>query len=213
MNYERLYEFRFRDVNPEARQRVWNVIAGDVHRRMRYPHIVLDAAGGSGEFINAIPAIERWMVDRVSYRMIDPEVKVLLGDILEVDLPTEYFDGVFVSNVLEHLPTQETVAKLLERLREFLRPSGVIAIMGPNFRYCAKDYFDCADHTLALTDVSVEEHLYAAGFNIIEARKRYLPYSFRGCLPADARLTAAYLRLTPLQSILGKQFLVVADKS
>jgi SAM-dependent methyltransferase len=213
MNYERLYEFRFRGVNSEDRQRVWNVIAEDVYQKMRRPRIVLDAAGGSGEFINGVPAEERWVVDRVSYGMIDSKVKVVTGDVLEVDLPAEHFEGIFVSNVLEHLPTQEAVAKLLGRLRHFLRPGGVIAIMGPNFRYCAKEYFDCADHTLALTHVSVEEHLYAAGFNILDVRRRYLPYSFRGRLPANSKLTAAYLRLMPLQAILGKQFLVVADRS
>jgi SAM-dependent methyltransferase len=213
MNYERLYEFRFRDVNSDDRQGVWNVIAADVHQKMRRPRIVLDAAGGSGEFINGVPAEERWVVDRVSYGEIDSKVKVVIGDVLEVELPTDHFEGIFVSNVLEHLPTQEAVAELLGRLRGFLRPGGVIAIMGPNFRYCAKEYFDCADHTLALTHVSVEEHLYAAGFNIMEVRRKYLPYSFRSRLPANPKLTAAYLRMTALQSILGKQFLVVADRS
>jgi SAM-dependent methyltransferase len=213
MNYERLYEFRFRGVDSDDRQRVWNVIADDVHQKMRRPRIVLDAAGGSGEFINGVPAEERWVVDRLSYGVIDSKVKVVIGDVLEVDLPMDHFEGIFVSNVLEHLPTQEAVAKLLGRLRGFLRPGGVIAIMGPNFRYCAKEYFDCADHTLALTHVSVEEHVYAAGFNILDVRRRYLPYSFRGRLPADPKLTAAYLRLKPLQAMLGKQFLVVADRS
>jgi SAM-dependent methyltransferase len=213
MNYERLYEFRFRRVESDRRQRVWNVIAEDVHQKMKRPRIVLDAAGGFGEFINGVPAEERWIVDRISYGEVDSKVKVVIGDILEVDLPTEYFDGIFVSNVLEHLPTQEAVAELLERLHEFLRPGGVIAVMGPNFRYCAKEYFDFADHTLALTHLAVEEHLYAAGFNILDVRRKYLPYSFRGRLPANPKLTAAYLRLTPLQAILGKQFLVLADRS
>ena len=213
IDYERLYQFRFRHIDDAHRQRVWDVIAVDVHRRMRRPRVVLDAGGGGGQFINAVPAEERWMVDRLSYGNINSGVKVILGDILEVDLPQEYFDGVFISNLLEHLPTQEAVATLLGRLREFIRPGGVMAVMGPNFRYSSKRYFDCADHTLALTHASVEEHLYAAGFNPVEVRKRYLPFSFSGLLPSSPLLVALYLRVTPAHAIFGKQFLVVADRT
>jgi hypothetical protein len=179
---------------------------------MRRPRVVLDVGGGAGQFINAVPAEERWMVDRLSYGNINAGVKVVLEDILEIDLPHDYFDGVFISNLLEHLPTQEAVAMLLGRLRAFIRPGGVIAVMGPNFRYCSKRYFDCADHTLALTHASVEEHLYAAGFNPVEVRKRYLPFSFSGLLPSSPLLVAMYLRATPAHAILGKQFLVVANR-
>ena len=213
MNYERLYEFRFRGVDNEARQRVWEVIAKDIHRRMRHPQVILDAAGGAGQFINVVPAEERWMVDRVSYGRVDSEVKVVIGDVLEVDLPREYFDGVFVSNLLEHMPTQESVATVLERLRSFIKPGGVIAIMGPNFRYCAKVYFDCGDHTLPLTHLSIEEHLYAAGFSPVDVRKRYVPYSFRGLLPPSPKMTDVYLRTVPLHWILGKQYLLIADRT
>jgi hypothetical protein len=61
--------------------------------------------------------------------------------------------------------------------------------MGPNFRYCAREYFDCADHTLALTHVAVAEHLHAAGFEPVKVVPRYLPYSFRSRLPALRTLT------------------------
>ena len=66
--------------------------------------------------------------------------------------------------------------------------------MGPNFRYCSDEYFDCADHTLIFTHVAIEEHLYAAGFEPSRASPRYLPYSFRGRLPPSRALTRRYLR-------------------
>lgn len=211
INYERLYEFRFQGVDPVARQRVWNVIAGDIHRKMRHPRVVLDVAGGTGEFIRAVPAEERWMVDRTEFAENLGDVTLIVGDVAEVELPTGYFDGIFMSNLLEHLPTQDAVADLLQTLRSCLRPGGVLAVMGPNFRYCAKEYFDCADHVLALTHVSVEEHLYAAGFNPLAVVKRYLPYSFRGLLPPSPKLTSVYLRTPMLQAVLGKQFLITAE--
>ena len=89
---------------------------------------------------------------------------------------------------------------------------GRIAVMGPNFRYCALGYFDCADHTLALTHVAVAEHLYAAGFDVTEVITRLLPYSFRGRLPASPRLTRTYLRCPILWRVLGKQFLILGAK-
>jgi SAM-dependent methyltransferase len=179
---------------------------------MGRPRRILDPAGGRGEFVNAVPAEERWLVDLVDYpdRTAKSGVKVVVGNVLEVDLPYAFFDGVFVSNLLEHLADPDSVARFLARMRQVLVPGGVIAVMGPNFRYCAREYFDCADHVLALTHVSVEEHLVAAGFEVTEVLPRFLPYSFRGRLPASAALTRAYLRTPPLWRLQGKQFLALA---
>ena len=128
----------------------------------------------------------------------DPGINAIIGDVFEATLPTDYFDGVFVSNFLEHLGTQEQVAAFLTLMRHTMVSDGRIAVLGPNFRYCPKEYFDCADHTLALTHVSVSEHLYAAGFTIEKIVPRFLPYSFRGVLPPSPKLTRLYLRLQPV---------------
>jgi hypothetical protein len=85
-------------------------------------------------------------------------------------------------------------------------------VLGPNFKYCAREYFDCADHTLALTHVAVAEHLFAAGFEVGEVVPRFLPYSFRGSLPAGPGLIRAYLRTPIAWRFLGKQFLLIASK-
>ena len=86
--------------------------------------------------------------------------------IMDAELPAGHFDGVFVSNFLEHLYDQEAIAAFLEKMRDAMEPGGRIAIMGPNYRYCSKEYWDCADHYVALTHVAIDEHLYAAGFEI-----------------------------------------------
>jgi hypothetical protein len=97
-------------------------------------------------------------------------------------------------------------------MRELLTVGGRIAVLGPNFRYCSREYFDCADHTLALTHVSVEEHLYAAGFEIETVDARFLPYSFRSRLPTGRVGVRAYLRFPPAWRLLGKQFLVIGRR-
>jgi SAM-dependent methyltransferase len=211
INYERLYAYRFRDVDQAARQAVWREIAGYVHERMGTPQRVLDPAAGRGEFITAVPAAERWGVDLVRQGDIEAAgVRMIIGDIMDADLPEGHFDGVFVSNFFEHLPSQDAVAVALGKLRGAMAPGGRIAVMGPNFRYCAREYFDCADHTVALTHVSMAEHLYAAGFDISAVIPRFLPYSFRGLLPPSPALTSAYLRTPALWRVLGKQFLLIA---
>ena len=77
LDYRRLYEYRFRDVEQRARQTVWNEIGPFVWKRMGRPARVLDPAGGRGEFLNAIAADERWLVDLIDYPHRDtvPEVK------------------------------------------------------------------------------------------------------------------------------------------
>jgi SAM-dependent methyltransferase len=214
MNYERLYRYRFRTIDQDDRTAVWREIAAFVHAQLGAPERVLDPAAGRGEFINAVPARERWAVDRVAYAegTYDAGVRLVVADVFDAELPSEHFEGVFVSNFLEHLPTQDVVAAFLERMRATLRVGGRIAIIGPNFRHCAKQYFDMADHTVILTHKAIAEHLYAAGFEPERIVPRYLPYSFRGILPPSRRLTSLYLRMPLAWKLLGKQFLVIGRR-
>ncbi len=78
---------------------------------------------------------------------------------MEVDLPPQYFDAIFVSNFLEHLNSQEEVAIFLKRLYSTIKNGGRIVIMGPNFKYAYKEYFDFADHKIILSELGVTEHL------------------------------------------------------
>jgi ubiquinone/menaquinone biosynthesis C-methylase UbiE len=211
LNYARLYEFRFAGIDQRARRAVWDEVARFVWERMGRPRRVLDPAGGRGEFINAVPADERWLVDVIDYaeRETEPDVRIVIGDILDLELPSAYFDGVFASNLLEHFREPENIGRFLERMRDAIAPGGVLAVMGPNFKYCAREYFDCADHVLPLTHISIQEHLYAAGYNVTEVIPRFLPFSFRSRLPASRLLTSLYLRVPILWRFQGKQFLVV----
>ncbi len=180
---------------------------------MGAPQRVLDPAAGSGEFITAVPAAERWGVDLVGQGVPESAgVNMIISDIMDAALPCGYFDGVFLSNFLEHLPAQDAVAAVLGKLYAAMEPGGRIAVIGPNFRYCTREYFDCADHTVILTHVAVAEHLHTAGFGVTAVVPRFLPYSFRGLLPPSPLLTRIYLRTPPLWLLLGKQFLALARK-
>jgi hypothetical protein len=193
---------------------VWQEIAPFIHRQMHAPERVLDPAAGRGEFINAVPAPERWAVDQVAYAegTYDAGIRSIVSDVFDAELPETYFDGVWVSNFLEHLLSQEAVATFLQKMYAAMAVDGRIAIMGPNFRYCAKEYFDMADHTLIFTHLAIAEHLYAAGFEVERVVARFLPYSFTGKLPPSPALTRCYLELPSAWRTLGKQFLVIGRR-
>jgi SAM-dependent methyltransferase len=215
LNYKRLYEFRSKNIKLASRQVVWNAIASDVYKKMGEPERVLDPAAGRREFINAIPSKIRYVIDLVQYDDIDDgedSVSVTIGNVFDVDLPQAYFDGVFISNFLEHLSSPDEVAVLLQKMYDSMMPGGRIAILGPNFKYAYREYFDCADHILALSHIAVEEHLYAANFTLLMTVPRFLPFSFRGMFPISSLLTKLYLRIVFVQKLFGKQFLVIAQK-
>ena len=116
-------------------------------------------------------------------------------------LPLAYFDGIFVSNFLEHLPNQDSIGAVLAKLRASMEPGGALAVLGPNFRYCAGRYFDCADHALALTHVAVLEHMYASGFEVTAVIPRFLPYSFCGLNPGIGTNGRSHPRASPAERL------------
>jgi len=214
INYQRLYEYRFRGVDQGRRDHVWGAIAPAVYEWLAQPERVLDPAAGRCEFLNAVPAAERWGVDAVKYEEANLRegTRFLVAEIMQAELPGAYFDGIFVSNFLEHLDSPDDVAIFLEKMWDCARPGGRIAIMGPNFRYCPREYFDYADHRVILTEQSTAEHLHAAGFDVQKVHPRFLPYSFTGRVPTHPALVRAYLRAPVAWPLLGKQFLVIAER-
>jgi SAM-dependent methyltransferase len=214
MNYDRIYEYRFKGVDRNKKLSTWKIIAEFIHEKLGKPSSMIDPAAGDCEFINQVPATERWAVDMGEHtkRAAQSDVKVVIGNNLDVTLPLNYFEGVYVSNFLEHLHSQEDVATFLERMFAILKPGGKIAIMGPNFKYCAANYFDFADHTVILTELGVAEHLYGAGFEVKEVHDRFLPLSFRGKIPVTDFLVKMYFKMPFAWRFMGKQFLLVAQK-
>lgn len=214
LDYQRLYEFRFRNVDQERREAVWGSVARFLFQRLGEPATMLDPAAGSCEFINSVPATERWAVDRTDYvgADVEPGVRHVVADVMEAELPLDYFEGALVSNFLEHLPNHGEVQAFLTKLLGWMSPGGRVAILGPNYRYCSRTYWDFADHWVALTHLAIEEHLVTAGFELVETNAQFLPFSFTGRLPASSRLTDLYLRTPLAWRLLGKQFLVIGRR-
>lgn len=215
MDLQALYTHRFSRVSQANREKVWTEISRYVGRVADSPRKILDPACGRGEFINTVSADEKWAMDLGhDGSSLESNVRFIRGSFLDehTEIPRNHFDLVFLSNILEHMPNPEAVNTFVRRARDLLAPGGRVVILGPNFRYCMKSYFDFADHVVPLTHISIVEHLVTAGFEPSRVIPRFIPYSFTSRLPANGLFTRLYLAFPLAWRILGKQFLVVGSK-
>ena len=213
---QRIYENRFPPREIEAMRGVWRVLVRDFFQsRVRRDATVLDVGAGACLFINEVDARRRIAIDAnpnlVNFAAAGVEA------IVTQDLSlTEVSDGsvghVFLSNVLEHLPSFLGVLGLLGAIHAKLEPGGTLLILQPNFRLLPGRYFDFIDHQVILTDASLREALESVGFEIIEERIRFLPFTSKSALPKWPWLVRLYLKLRPVQWLFGKQTFVVARK-
>jgi SAM-dependent methyltransferase len=214
---DRLYRHRFPAEMLEKRDAVWKILCR--HWFARYiPEgaRVLEVAAGYCEFINNIAARERVAID------LNPETRLHAGPGVTVHevaaerlsevLPSAHFDTVFMSNFLEHCRSRDQMLEVLRAASQVLRPGGRLLILGPNFRYCYKQYFDFFDHHLPLTEKSVVEALQLAGFEIKLVKARTLPFTFKSRLPSPSWLVQLYLHLPLFWPLFGAQFFIMGEK-
>jgi SAM-dependent methyltransferase len=207
----RLYQGRFDAAQRAAKQRVWAVLVRDFFQRfVARDATVLDIGCGFGEFLNHVECGQRVGIDMnpesAGMLRADVELHCRPADDLSF-LAAERFDVVFISNFLEHLPDKASVERLLHGVRRVLRPGGQCIIMGPNIRFLPGSYWDYWDHSVAITDRSLCEVLELTGFELIECRPRFLPYTIRSAMPSWPWLVWLYLRLPWAWRFFGRQFL------
>jgi ubiquinone/menaquinone biosynthesis C-methylase UbiE len=211
-----LYRFRFRESDRRQKMIVWKALCVNFFQHLiGHDKIIADLACGYGEFINNIGARKRYAID------INPDASQFLGqgvefclcradDIRAID--NDAVDVVFTSNFLEHLKTKEECDAVFAEVLRILKRGGRFIVMGPNIRYLADRYWDFYDHYLPLSHLSVEEGLAQAHYDVTRIIPRFLPYTTRSILPQSPFLIRWYLRLPFIWPVLGKQFLVIAEK-
>lgn len=214
---ERLYANRFSSAERLVKQRIWKAnIDGFFHRYIPPDGTVMDLGAGYCDFINQISAAHRIALDLnpETSRAAAPGVEVhhlpleRLGDAVE----PESVDLAFASNVFEHLRGVDALMNVLAAVARALKPGGRLIVMQPNIRCVGVAFWDFFDHTLPLTEKGMAEALRVAGFEVVECRPRFLPYTTKSLLPKSPRLVRIYLAFPPLHRLFGKQMLVVGRR-
>lgn len=216
VNLKQLYDYRFGQIGTAKRRRVWRVLCQDFFSKLiPADATVLDLASGYGEFSNQIGAGRKYAVDlnEDAPKHLNPDVRFVCTSALDMSqLPQGEFDVVFTSNFLEHFQDKRELDILFGEVSKLLKPGGRFIVVGPNIKYAYKEYWDFYDHYLPLSDESLVEGLFLAGFRPERVVPRFLPYTMQGRLPTADFLIRAYLRMPFFWRFFGKQFLVVARK-
>lgn len=210
-----IYADRF-DKDVKKRDVMWKILCKDYFQKFIPKNaVVLDLAAGYCEFINNIECKKKIAVDlnAKTKEMASKDVQVYQA--LSTKLPknlTSKVDVVFTSNFFEHLDSKDELIDTLKEVRRVLKPKGKIMILQPNIRLVGNKYWDYVDHTLPLTEKSLYEALLLTDFRQDFRKVRFLPYTANSRIPAAPFLIKLYLKLPPLQFLMGKQTFIVASK-
>lgn len=202
------------DFNPK-RKIVWEEVCRYVTRTYPLPQgSVLELGCGYGDWIGNMPATRKTAIEYnqrlADHARRDYGLTVHCGDVFELlpAMTSESFDMVLASNFFEHFES-DAVADLLGAVMRLLRPGGMLVAIQPNFRYCARHYFDDFTHRSIHTHVSFCDLIASQGFSVTGCEPRFLPFSFKSRLPVSRTLVRTYLN-SPVKP-LGAQFLVCAQ--
>ena len=214
-NLDEIYSHRFSDADAEEKDLIWREVTRFLQRFVGPNAVILDIACDRGDFIRNIAGGEKWATDvRDLGGELPPEIRFVKANGLELDraLPNAYFDVVFMSNYLEHLPGGEAVIEQLRIAAALLKHGGRVIVLQPNIRLTGPAYWDFVDHKVALTERSLIEAAELSGFETDHLIKRFLPYTTKSRLPQSRRFVRAYFAFRPAWLLLGKQTLYVGRR-
>jgi SAM-dependent methyltransferase len=211
-------EYRRRFASIESyRKQVWSrLVPAFFQRLIPAESAVLDLGCGYGEFINHVQAKEKYAMDLNpdARARLNPDVKFFLHDCsVEWPLPPESLDTIFSSNFFEHLPSKEMLSNVIANATRCLKQAGRLICLGPNVKYLRGAYWDFWDHHIALSDRSLQELLELRGLRVTKVWKRFLPFTMSNGFQPPPVFVDLYLRLPWIWPLVGRQFLIIAQKN
>jgi SAM-dependent methyltransferase len=211
----RLYANRFDQEARQAKERLWAILVeGFLQRFVPENAVVVDVAGGYGEFAGHVRAKRTIIIDLNpdAHAAAAGAIEVRTADVLHLKEQADLLgtvDVVFVSNFFEHLASAKDLLAVLAGCRALLKPGGSLLVIQPNFRYAFREYYDFLDHSLPITDRSLREALETTGFVVDELIPRFLPFTTKG-RPSAPGLLRAYLAMPFVWRFFGGQMFVRA---
>ena len=101
MDYQRLYEYRFRNIDQSTRRGSGGRSPATSPSARWGARVACSTPPPAGASSSTAPtAEEKWAVDRVDYgeAVAGSGTRLIISDVMEAELPADYFDGIFVSN-------------------------------------------------------------------------------------------------------------------
>ena len=212
-----IYRLRFSEQELARARAFWHPICRYMQRYVDPQGTTLDLGAGYCHFINNIVSRKKLAVDLNGENLklyAAPDVLCIQTTGADLNgIASGSVDAVFASNVYEHFPSREDVARSFEEVYRVLRPGGRFIVLQPNFAYCAKEYFDFFDHRLIFTHKGMAEGLAISGFQLEDVIARFLPYTSKSKLPTAPWMVSMYLSFPLVWHILGAQMLLVGMKA
>jgi len=212
-----IYRLRFSEQDLAQARAIWRPICRYLQRYVDPQGTTLDLGAGYCHFINTIVSREKLALDLNGENLrkyAAPDVRCIEATGADLTaIASGSVDTVFASNVYEHFPSREDVARSFDEVYRVLRPGGRFIVLQPNFAYCAKEYFDFFDHRLIFTHKGMAEGLAISGFRLEKVIARFLPYTTKSSLPTAPWLVSMFLSFPPAWRILGGQMLLVGMKA
>jgi len=205
------HNIRFQS-DPRRRILWQTLVACEFQKQIPPAGTVLELGAGYGEFINSIKARRRIAVDQWPGMLqhLEPGVEGLVTRVNQLDgIADNSVDYVFASNCFEHV-TQAELVECLGQLRRKMKPGATLTIVQPNFKYCAREYFDDYTHVSIYTHKGLGGLLAAHGFKIARSVPRFMPFTLKGFLPVHPWLIRLYL-MSPFKPF-AKQMLISATR-
>lgn len=200
-------------VRDPSRKIVWEEITGYLLKFIKKPNSVLELGAGYCDFINSIKAPDKTAVDFWSGmpKYAASGVKSKVGDVRNLSkIIKGKYDLIMASNILEHLEMDDCM-KLLSACKSLLKEKGALIIIGPNWRYSYRNYFDDYTHKTVFSDITLKAILQESGYMIKRVEPGFMPLTMKSRLPKWRSLIRLYFKL-PVRLFAG-QMLLIATKN
>jgi SAM-dependent methyltransferase len=152
------------------------VIALFNHYRLNKKIRIIDVGCGTGKNVETFASLgESWGLDvsqrAIAYCRKRGLTRIKRGTAQKTELPSSFFDGITLLDVLEHTDDRKTMAEM----QRILKPGGIIVITVPAYKWMWSRWDEVLHHKRRYEKADLENVLMNNGFRML---KLSFVYSF-----------------------------------